>query len=186
MSRKSIDIEDYLEDKINSYMKLNKIKTKNKAINDILNIFFENEKFFENFKDLDYKIDRILGIVSLSKNLNEQIYANLGFRENLNPNEDEFLNEFYNNIKKNKYKIFNWFMEKYIKKWIRIKKSINDKIDIINREIEHPYSYLTLEYLLELGILKYEELKFKNTNDEELFLKLNEVKLLLEKVLKNE
>lgn len=77
-------------------------------------------------------------------------------------------------------------MEKYIKKWIRIKKSINDKIDIINREIEHPYSYLTLEYLLELGILKYEELKFKNTNDEELFLKLNEVKLLLEKVLKNE
>ena len=68
-------------------------------------------------------------------------------------------------------------MEKYIKKWIRIKKSINDKIDIINREIE---------YLLELGILKYEELKFKNTNDEELFLKLNEVKLLLEKVLKNE
>ena len=88
-------------------MKLNKIKTKNKAINDILNIFFENEKFFENFKDLDYKIDRILGIVSLSKNLNEQIYANLGFRENLNPNEDEFLNEFYNNIKKNKYKIFN-------------------------------------------------------------------------------
>ena len=36
-------------------------------------------------------------------------------------------------------------MEKYIKKCIRLKKSINDKIDIINNEIGQCYSYQTLE-----------------------------------------
>ena len=77
-------------------------------------------------------------------------------------------------------------MERYIKKCIRLKKSINDKVDIINKEVEQPYSYLTLEYLLELGILKYEELKLKANNEEEIILKLNEVKELLEKVLNNE
>ena len=53
-------------------------------------------------------------------------------------------------------------MEKYIKKCIRLKKSINDKIDIINSEIGQHYSYQTLEYLLELGILKYEEEKLQS------------------------
>ena len=106
MARSSISIEDYLEDKIKSYMRLNKIKTKNKAINDILTVFFENEKFFHNIKDLDRKIDKVLSIVSLTKNLNEQTFANLGFRENLNPKDDEFLNKFYDNIKKNRFKIF--------------------------------------------------------------------------------
>ena len=106
MARKSINIENNLEDKINGYMKLNKIKTQNKAINDILKIFFENEKFFHNIKDLDYKLDKVISIVSLNKNLNEQIFANFGFRENHSIKDDKFLNEFYDNIKKNKFKIF--------------------------------------------------------------------------------
>lgn len=87
-------------------MKLNKIKTKNKAINDILTIFFDNEKFFHNIKDLDRKLDKVLSIVSITKSLDEQIFTNLGFRENLSPKDDEFLNKFYDNIKKNKFKIF--------------------------------------------------------------------------------
>ena len=41
MARGSVSIEDYLEDKIKSYMKVNKIKTKNKAINEIISTFFE-------------------------------------------------------------------------------------------------------------------------------------------------
>ena len=44
MARGSVCIEDYLEDKIRSYMKINKIKTKNKAINEIISTFFEYEK----------------------------------------------------------------------------------------------------------------------------------------------
>lgn len=106
MARWSVNVDDYLEDKIKGYMKLNRIRTKNKAINEILSIFFENEKFFCNIKDLDKKIDRVLSIVSLTKNLGEQIFSNMGFRENTNPNDDEFLKEFYDNIKKNKLKIF--------------------------------------------------------------------------------
>ena len=77
-------------------------------------------------------------------------------------------------------------MERYIKKCIRLKKSINDKIDIINQEIDQSYSYQTLEYLLELGILKYEELKLKAYNEDEVISKLDKVSSLLERILDNE
>ena len=77
-------------------------------------------------------------------------------------------------------------MERYIKKCIRLKKSINDKIDIINQEIDQSYSYQTLEYFLELGILKYEELKLKAYNEDEVISKLDKVSSLLERILDNE
>lgn len=73
-------------------------------------------------------------------------------------------------------------MEKYIKKCIRLKKSINDKIDIINSEIGQHYSYQTLEYLLELGILKYEEEKLKTLQNQDYLTVLEEVKSILEKL----
>lgn len=106
MARGTFSIDDYLEDRIKSYMKLNKVKTKNKAINEILSIFFENERVFNNIKEIDKKIDNVLKSVYLIKLLNEQIYANLGFRENVIPKNDYALNEFYDNIKKEKFKIF--------------------------------------------------------------------------------
>lgn len=73
-------------------------------------------------------------------------------------------------------------MEKYIKKCIRLKKSINDKIDIINNEIGQHYSYQTLEYLLELGILKYEEEKLQVKQNQDYILVLEDVKNILEKL----
>ncbi len=106
MARGSISLEDYLEDKIKSYMKINKIKTKNKAINEIISTFFEYEKVFKNIKDLDSKIDKLLSTVYLIKSLEEQSYANHGFRENSDPTKDKYLTSFYDNIKKNKYKIW--------------------------------------------------------------------------------
>lgn len=77
-------------------------------------------------------------------------------------------------------------MERYIKKCIRLKKSINDKINIICEESSNSYSYQTLEYLLELGILKYEELKLKDSMESEIISKLDDVKILLEKIINNE
>ena len=73
-------------------------------------------------------------------------------------------------------------MEKYIKKCIRLKKSINDKIDIINNEVGQCYSYQTLEYLLELGILKYEEEKLQAKQNQDYILVLEDVKNILEKL----
>lgn len=73
-------------------------------------------------------------------------------------------------------------MEKYIKKCIRLKKSINDKIDIINNEIGQHYSYQTLEYLLELGILKYEEEKLLTKQNQDYLLLLEDIKNILEKL----
>ena len=71
-------------------------------------------------------------------------------------------------------------MEKYVKKCIRLK--INDKIDIINNEIGQHYSYQTLEYLLELGILKYEEEKLQAKQNQDYILVLEDVKNILEKL----
>lgn len=73
-------------------------------------------------------------------------------------------------------------MERYVKKCIRLKKSINDKIDIINNEIGQHYSYQTLEYLLELGILKYEEEKLQAKQNQDYILILEDVKNILEKL----
>ena len=73
-------------------------------------------------------------------------------------------------------------MEKYIKKCIRLKKSIKDKSDIINNEVGQCYSYQTLEYLLELGILKYEEEKLQAKQNQDYILILEDVKNILEKL----
>ena len=54
MARGSISLEDYLEDKIKSYMKINKIKTKNKAINEIISTLFEYEKVPQNIKIIGF------------------------------------------------------------------------------------------------------------------------------------
>lgn len=77
-------------------------------------------------------------------------------------------------------------MERYIKKCIRLKKSINDKIDIINNEVNQSYSYQTLEYLLELGILKYEELKLQDSKVDEIILKLDKIINIFGKGIDNE
>ena len=106
MARGSVCIEDYLEDKIKGYMKINKIKTKNKAINEIISTFFEYEKVFQNINILDKKIDRLTSTIYLLKSLEEQNFANHGFRENSDPTKDKYLTSFYDNIKKNKYKIW--------------------------------------------------------------------------------
>ena len=60
-------------------------------------------------------------------------------------------------------------MDKFIKKYVRIKKSLKDK----------PYAYQTLEYILSLGILKYEELKYKDTKEEEILSKIDNLITLL-------
>ena len=52
--------------------------------------------------------------------------------------------------------------EKFIKRYIRIKKSLNEKIDYIQKETNENYSYQTIAYLLELGILKHEELQLQS------------------------
>ena len=50
--------------------------------------------------------DKLLSTVYLIKSLEEQSYANHGFRENSDPTKDKYLTSFYDNIKKNKYKIW--------------------------------------------------------------------------------
>ena len=72
-------------------------------------------------------------------------------------------------------------MDKFIKKYVRIKKSLNDKIDIISKEIDNPYAYQTLEYITDgTGIEdKYEELKYKDTKEEEILSKIDNLITLL-------
>lgn len=72
--------------------------------------------------------------------------------------------------------------EKFIKRYIRIKKSLNEKIDYIQKEINENYSYQTIAYLLELGILKHEELKLQANNDEDINLKLDKIISILEEL----
>ena len=70
--------------------------------------------------------------------------------------------------------------EKFIKRYIRIKKSLNEKIDIIQKEMNENYFYVTLSYLLELGILKHEEIKLQNDYDNLIDNKLDKIISMLE------
>lgn len=72
--------------------------------------------------------------------------------------------------------------EKFIKRYIRIKKSLNDKIDYIQKETNENYSYVTFSYLLELGILKHEELKVEANNNDEINFKLDKIISMLEDI----
>jgi len=72
--------------------------------------------------------------------------------------------------------------EKFIKRYIRIKKSLNDKIDYIQKETNENYSYVTLSYLLELGILKHEELKVEANNNDDINFKLDKIISMLEDI----
>ena len=61
---------------------------------------------------------------------------------------------------------------------LELERNLN-KIDIISKEIDNPYAYQTLEYILSLGILKYEELKYKDTKEEEILSKIDNLITLL-------
>lgn len=87
------------------YLKKNKIKSKNKAINDIVDYFLENAESFNIIRELNKKIDKMIKIENLNNNLIEQLFANHEFPVNNNRNEDEILKEFKENMK-NKFYLF--------------------------------------------------------------------------------
>ena len=85
------------------YMKKNKIKSKNKIINDIINYFLKNSDSFNSIKEIDRKLERLLRLSSLNTNLIEQLFTNHEFPINNDRKEDEMLKEFYENLKKKNY-----------------------------------------------------------------------------------
>lgn len=85
------------------YMKKNKIKSKNKIINDIINYFLKNSDSFNSIKEIDRKLEQLLKLSSLNNNLIEQLFANHEFPINNDRKEDEMLKEFYENLKKKNY-----------------------------------------------------------------------------------
>ncbi len=103
MARYSIYLGEDLEELLNIYMKENKIKKRSVAIKDcIKKVMFNYEKEESNF-EISEKLNRILYRQNLNKKLLEQIFANMGFPINEDPDKDELLKNFYekhNNIYK--------------------------------------------------------------------------------------
>ena len=101
-----IDIKDKHLKNIEKFQSLNKIKTRTKAINLIMEQYFETGLTILELNELNKKIERLLRAVNFVKDLSEQSFANNGFRANKNVKEDEKLQEFYRNLQKNKYNFF--------------------------------------------------------------------------------
>lgn len=107
MNRSSISFSDKQEANIKNYMIKNNINLKSKAIREIVDNYFQYENSFDDLKKLSKKIDSMIGLLNIIKSLSEQIYMNMGIRENANPKDNESLQEFYNTIKKLNFIIMN-------------------------------------------------------------------------------
>ena len=107
MNRSSISFSDKQEADIKNYMIKNNINLKSKAIREIVDNYFQYENSFDDLKKLSKKIDSMIGLLNIIKSLSEQIYMNMGIRENQNPKDNESLQEFYDTIKKINFIIIN-------------------------------------------------------------------------------
>lgn len=100
MNRSSISFTDKQEENIKNFMIRNNINLKSKAIREIINNYFEYESSLEDLRKLLKKTDTIISLLNIIKSLEEQLYIGMGIRENVNPKDNESLQEFYNSIKK--------------------------------------------------------------------------------------
>ena len=107
MNRTSISFSDKQEADIKNYMIKNNISLKSKAVREIVDSYFQYETNFEDLKKLSKKVDSMVGLLNVIKSLSEQIYMNMGIRENQNPKDNESLQEFYDTIKKINFIIMN-------------------------------------------------------------------------------
>lgn len=96
------------EDKelLNKYMINNKIKSKSEAIRKCIRENAQDQHINDLFFDLNNKINRVLHNQYLTKKLLEQLYVNMGFKNNLDTKNNEGLKDF--NEK------FNSYIEKFL------------------------------------------------------------------------
>ena len=104
-TRFTLRISNDLSKLLDIYVVKNKLKSKNEAIINILNLHLKNGETFKSFQDLDRKLERLLKLESLNKILLEQSFCNHGFPINMDRKEDMRLQELYEDMKKS-YVIF--------------------------------------------------------------------------------
>ena len=107
MKKVTIYIEDNNLKNIEKYQSLNNLKTRTESLNNILSDYFESGISIKSIDNINNKLERLLKLTNLLKDLSEQSFANNGFRVNKSIKDDEKLNEFYRDIQKSKYSFFN-------------------------------------------------------------------------------
>lgn len=84
-------------DKLEKFMKENKIKNKSSAIRECINIASSKVEFNDLIFDTTNKLNRIIHNENILKKLLEQFFANTGFVENYDVKKDNCLKDFYEN-----------------------------------------------------------------------------------------
>lgn len=101
MARYTIDIRGETENRLNEYMRNNKINLKSVGIKQCIFDATNKEDLNLSLIELDKKLNRIIYRQTMIKKLLDQLFANMGFPINEKTEKDEMLKEFYNN--NNKY-----------------------------------------------------------------------------------
>lgn len=98
----SINLKEDDNKILEEYMKQNKIKSKSFAISECIKKACSNESIDDFVFEINSKLNRLVHNQFLTKKLVEQLFANYHFRENLEIENDEKLNDFYRKV--NSYK----------------------------------------------------------------------------------
>lgn len=76
-------------------MKRNNIKLRSVAIKQCINNTSIQEDLINYINEINQKINRLIYRENINKKLLEQIFSNMGFPANENPEEDKLLKQFY-------------------------------------------------------------------------------------------
>jgi len=92
-----LDFETLIQ--LEKFMKINKIKSKSKAIKMCIGLATEND-CSKNFDEIFSILKKITTTTNKSKRLIDQMFANINFSKNEDPEQDIYLKEFYENYYK--------------------------------------------------------------------------------------
>ncbi len=87
---------------LNNFMKKNNIKNKSQAIRVCIRNTIENHEMNNSINDINIKLNRLIHNQFMTKKLLEQLYVNMGFKNNFETDDSKILQEFYE--KNNNYR----------------------------------------------------------------------------------
>lgn len=106
---KSIKLSDYELSLLERFMTINKIKSFSEAIRECIYRTTDRSRLDVIADEIDNKLNRLLHNQYLIKKIQDQFFANFGFGNNEDVEEDEILKEAYR--KYDKYKSLNNFLK---------------------------------------------------------------------------
>ena len=95
MAKHTIYLNESIEENLKKYISANNMKKISSVIRLMIEKGIKEEEKIELFYEISEKLNRILYRQNLNKKLLEQLFTNMGFPINEDPDKDKLLKKFY-------------------------------------------------------------------------------------------